>query len=194
MTWAILGVAAASYAAFWAWYVGFGRRISPAETQQVMQCLAGEGWTPAQRENLRRFLENDDGRDFVMVNALHFKTPRREARASFAKYADAFRGELFKRAGHPLLMATAAAANLENLHCEAADDWTAAAVVRYRSRRDFARIVMAFAGSEHHAHKLAALEKTFAFPAAPWFVLGGPRLVVALVLALAAAVAHAAVA
>ena len=35
--------------------------------------------------------------------------------------------------------------------------------------------------------KLQALEKTFAFPASPWFVFGGPQVVVALVMALFAA-------
>ena len=42
-------------------------------------------------------------------------------------------------------------------------------------------------GSEHHGLKLDALEKTLAFPSSPWFVLGGPRLVVALTIALLAA-------
>ena len=31
------------------------------------------------------------------------------------------------------------------------------------------------------------MEKTFAFPAAPWMMIGGPRVVVALVMALVAA-------
>ena len=45
-------------------------------------------------------------------------------------------------------------------------------------------------GSEHHGLKLDSLEKTFAFPASPWFMLGGPRIVVALAIALVAALTH----
>jgi hypothetical protein len=190
MSWMIWLIALASYALFWSWYVGFGRKISPEKIEQVMRCLVAEEWAPERMKNLRRFFENDDGKDFVMVNALHLKEPRKESRALFNKYGAAFRTQLVRRAGHPLLMGSAAASNIENVNCEAADNWTAAALVRYRSRSDFAEMVIAFAGSEHHQYKLDAMEKTFAFPAAPWFVLGGPRWLVALALALSAALAH----
>jgi hypothetical protein len=155
-----------------------------------MARLTGDAFSPAQRENLRRFLENDDGKDFVMVNAIHFKAPENESRALFAKYGAAFRGPLLRRAGHPVVMGRAAAANIENVHCESADHWSMAALVRYRSRADFAEIAALFAGSQNHQWKLDAMEKTFAFPAAPWFQLGGPRYLVALVLALGAALVH----
>ncbi|MFT5443015.1 MAG: hypothetical protein ACI8W3_002060 [Myxococcota bacterium] len=186
----IVAVALGLYAAFWSWYVGFGRKISPAEIERVMDCLTGGTWTSKQRDSARQFFENDDGKDFVMVNALHFRPPIKKSQALFAKYGAAFRPELVKRAGHPVLMAQAAAANLENLNSDAADDWSMAAMVRYRSRRDFAEIAILFAGGSDHQLKLDAMEKTFAFPAAPWFVLGGPRLVVGLAIALAAALAH----
>jgi hypothetical protein len=48
----------------------------------------------------------------------------------------------------------------------------------------------ATSGSKHHGLKLESLEKTFAFPASPWFVFGGPRIVVALGIALLASVLH----
>ncbi len=85
------------------------------------------------------------------------------------------------------MMARAAAGNIENVACDHADDWTAAGMVRYRSRRDFMEMLPATVGSQHHGLKLAALEKTFAFPASHWFMFGGPRIVVALVIALLAA-------
>jgi len=186
----IFGVAFALYAVFWSWYVGFGRKISADEIEAVMACLPDEQWSEKQRENVRRFFENDDGKDFVMINALHFKEPIHQSRAMFAKYGESFRGPLLRRAGHPLIMATAAASNIENVNCDAADNWTMAASVRYRSRRDFAQMAILFAGSDDHQLKLDSVEKTFAFPAAPWIVLGGPRWVVGLGLALSAALAH----
>jgi hypothetical protein len=186
----IVGVAVGLYAAFWSWYVGFGRKISPTEIERVMACLTGDTWTPKQLASARQFFENDDGKDFVMVNGLHFRPPIKESQALFAKYGAAFRPELIKRAGHPVVMAQAAAANLENLNSDAADDWSMAALVRYRSRRDFAEIAVLFAGGANHQLKLDAMEKTFGFPAAPWFMLGGPCWVVGLAIALAAALAH----
>lgn len=186
----IFGTAIALYAAFWAWYVGFGRKISPAEIERVMARLGDDDLTPEQLGHLRRFLENDDGRDFVMVNAIHFKEPERESRALFARYGAAFKGPLFKRAGHPVLMGRAASAILENVHCDAVQHWSMTALVRYRSRADFADIATLFVGSQNHQWKLDAMEKTFAFPAAPWFMVGGPRWIVALVLALGASLVH----
>jgi hypothetical protein len=162
--------------------------MSTAEIERFMARVKEEGIPPERMESFRHFFENDDGKDFVMVNALHFKEPVKQSRALFAKYGAAFRNPLFQRAGHPLLMGSAAASNIENVNCDAADHWSVAAVVRYRSRRDFAEIAMLFAGSDNHRWKLDAMEKTFAFPAAPWFVLGGPRWLVGLALALTACV------
>jgi hypothetical protein len=44
--------------------------------------------------------------------------------------------------------------------------------------------------SEHHGFKLAALEKTFAFPASAILNIGSVRSLVGLVIALIAAVTH----
>jgi hypothetical protein len=194
MTWLIVGTALAVYALFWSWYVGFGRKMSADEIDRVMQQLAGgPEMTPDRLANIRRFFEQDDGQDFVMVNAIHFRKPEKESRALFARYGAAFRGPLLKRAGHPLIMGRAAASNLENVKCDMADHWSMAALVRYRSRADFAEMAMLFVGSQNHQWKLDAMEKTFAFPAAPWFLLAGPRWVVALAVALCAALVHIAV-
>ena len=83
--------------------------------------------------------------------------------------------------------------NIENVACDHADNWSAAGMIRYRSRRDLMDILPATIGSDHHHLKLESLEKTFAFPSSPWFMLGGPRLVVALAIALIAALLHLAV-
>lgn len=176
------------YAAFWCWYVGFRRKITPDEAKETMQIIDSAGnMTPKQRESISNFLTNDDGRDFVMVNLLELKRPLRESRKKLGTYQKVFLGALLRKAGHPVMIATAASGNVENVACEHADDWTAAGMIRYRSRRDLMEILPATVGSEHHGLKLAALEKTFAFPASPWFMLGGPRVVVALGVALTAA-------
>jgi hypothetical protein len=193
MTWFIFAGAGLFYAAFWSWYVGFGHKMSPAKIERVLTELKRVELTEEQHENFRNFFETDDGKEFVMVNALHFKKPVLESQKLFSKYSAAFRDPLIKRAGHPVVMATAAARNIENVNCDQADDWSVGAVVRYRSRADFAEIALLFAGSENHQDKLDAMEKTFAFPASPRFMMGGPRVIVGLVLALGAALSALAV-
>lgn len=183
------------YAVFWCWYVGFRSRITPAEAAATMDLLdKAASITPKQRASLAHFLANDDGRDFVMVNLLELKKPVRESRKKLDSYQKVFLGGLLRKAGHPVMIATAASGNVENVACEHADDWMAAGMIRYRSRRDLMEVLPATVGSEHHGLKLTALEKTFAFPASPWFMLGGPRVVVALTVALIAALTQLAIA
>ena len=188
----IFSTALGLYALFWAWYVGLGRKISPALLAEVERLMTEDdgGLTDTHKKNVRHFLENDDGKDFVMVNLLALKQPRRESLSLLNKYSKVFLGSLLKRAGHPIARASAAAGKIEFLNVPEGDEWDAAFLVRYRSRSDFAEMMIETWGSEHHGFKLAALDRTFAFPASPWFVLGGPKIMVALILALAAALLH----
>jgi hypothetical protein len=187
-TYVIWAVAATVYAIFWCWYVGFRNKITPREVEDIMQLFEFHQFgTQSQREHLRRFLANDDGKDFVMVNLLHLKAPLAESRKKLDTYQKIFLGALLRRAGHPVMVARAASGNVENVACDHMDHWGAAGLIRYRSRRDLMEILPATVGSAHHNLKLEALEKTFAFPASPWFMFGGPRVVVALLVALLAA-------
>ncbi|MEZ7951956.1 MAG: hypothetical protein QMC02_04500, partial [Halioglobus sp.] len=124
------------------------------------------------------------------VNLLHLKSPKKESLEKLNTYQKIFLGSLLRKAGHPIMIARAASGNVENVACDHADDWSAAGMIRYRSRRDLMNILPATIGSEHHGLKLESLEKTFAFPASPWFMFGGPRIVVALGIALLASVLH----
>ena len=79
------------------------------------------------------------------------------------------------------------AKNIENLHCDQADNWTSTGIIRYRSRRDCAETLLDTFGSNHHGDKLAALEKTLAFPVTTSLLMGSPRVLMAMGLALIAA-------
>ncbi len=183
--------AAIIYALFWCWYVGFRRKITPQEAHAAMAMFDGHTqFTAKQKQAIQHFFETDDGKDFVMVNLLELKKPVRESRKKLAAYQKIFLGNLLRKAGHPVFIATAASGNIENVACDQADDWMAAGMIRYRSRRDLLEVLPDTIGSEHHDLKLESLEKTFAFPASPWMIMGGPRIVVALSLALLAALTH----
>jgi hypothetical protein len=187
----IWGTALLIYALFWWWYVGFRRKITPQEVEKTMGLFTNDSaWTEQQRENMRNFLANDDGKDFVMVNLLLLNRPEKESRKKLDRYQKIFLGALLRKAGHPVMIAMAASGNIENVACDQDEGWGAAGMIRYRSRRDLMEMLPATIGSEHHALKLAALDRTFAFPASPWFLFGGPKLLVPLSVALLAALVH----
>ena len=189
----IWSTAAIVYAIFLLWYVGFSRKITSAEVEATVKLFQEHGSVSEKKINdIRHLFENDDGKDFVMENLLELKEPRSESRKKLAQYQKIFLGNLLKRAGHPIFIANAASGNIENLGCSS-DNWTAAGMIRYRSRRDLMEVLPATIGSEHHALKLDSLERTFAYPGAPWTIMGGPKLVVPLVLALMACLAHLAI-
>jgi hypothetical protein len=191
MNWQIWATAATLYALFHAWYVGVGRRLSTQEIERLMTLLDSHGAEPAQREGLRSFLQQDTGRSFVMVNLLQLAEPKAKAREAMALYQKRFLGRLLRHAGHPLFLGRAASArNIEQWGIEA-DGWDVVGLIRYRSRRDLARMVeFSFREDAVRAAKHQALQKTFAVPVDPWMVTGGVCVVVALTLALLASIAQ----
>jgi hypothetical protein len=97
---------------------------------------------------------------------------------------------LLRRAGHPALIGRAAGSYVERWGVEPDPGWSVAGVIRYRSRRDMMELATDPAFEPAHAFKIAALANTLAFPLSPAFVVAGPRIWVALVFALLAALGH----
>jgi hypothetical protein len=197
----IWAAALALYGGFWLWYVGIPRPLTAAEIDAHLALVAKSelGVTPDRLARLRAFLEADDGGEFFMLNLLRVQPgpvvgpgsdQPRSAREVMAGYSDHFMPALFRRGGHPAYYGRAAAGYLEEWKVEPDPGWTVAAAIRYRSRRDMIELVTdpRFAGA--HAFKEAALANTLAFPTAPAFVVVGPKIWVALVLALLAALAQ----
>ena len=181
-------IALSLYALFWLWYCGVKGRLSKHEVDIFISSFEAKGLSERALSNIRGFLEQDDGREFFMVNLLEIKSPKRESQKLLMGYFKKFVSGMIPRGGHPLFLAKAAAKNIENLNCEHADNWSSVGIIRYRSRRDFAQIVLNTFGSEHHADKLLSLKKTLAFPSTTTLFFGSPKIIIALVLGLAAAV------
>jgi hypothetical protein len=97
---------------------------------------------------------------------------------------------LFKRAGHPIFVGPAAGGYLEHWGVEPNPGWTFAGIIRYRSRRDMIVLATDPAFDPAHAYKIAAMANTLAFPVTPAMTFFGPRVWMALVLLLLAALAH----
>ena len=183
-------VAALAYAAFLLWYLPLWRRVSPDEVRHVVVAAEAEGMPAERIAELRRFLENDSGEAFVIVNLLQLREPKADAQRAMAVYQKRFMGRLFRMAGFPLYAGRAAMArNIEQWGIDA-DGWDAVALVRYRCRRDLARMILFSCEDGVRDFKHAGLERTFAVPVRPIVSSVSPCLLVGLSLALAAALMH----
>ena len=183
------------YAAFFSWYTSFGGPLSQKEMDhyyEMFEAGASDGSTE-QRARLRKFMEEDSGDDFVMINVIDmYEEPMQitgvltsdTSETVLDKYMEYMYPALFSRASHPVLFGQAANEAMDLMNAPDMEHWTTGAAMRYRSRRDMLEIASnpAFRGA--HDFKVAAMEKTIAFPIDPWFHLGDPRLLLALLLGL----------
>ena len=188
-------VIVAIFAAFFYWYTAFGGPLSDAEIEHALTALDEAGMEPDRLEVWEQFMRSDTGDDFAMLNALHLRDqpiqvdgvePGDSSEDVMARYTEPFLGKALRSAAHPVMFGTAASSAIDLWGIEGADQWTAGGLVRYRSRRDLIQQAVYFSqqGDDMKVHrfKTAALEKTIAYPLDPWFQLGDPRLVLALVL------------
>lgn len=183
------------YLAFFSWYTSFKGPLTAAEIDHYMAYFEKNS-TSSQPEflaSLRKFMEEDTGDDFVMINvidmyetplAVEGVTPGESSGDVLDKYMQYMYPELFARASHPILFGSAANTAMDLMNAEGMEQWSSGAGMRYRSRRDMLEISANKNFSNSHHFKVAAMRKTIAFPIDPWFQLGDPRLILALVLAL----------
>lgn len=168
---------AATVAAFLLWHMPLRGPLSDEEIDTALTSFtetAGAGWASA--EDFERFLRNDDGRPFVMINLVELRDaaayPDGHALASEARtgaqasaaYGRAMMPLLLQRGSYPMTLAQREATILSSLGAEAGT-FDTLAVVRYRSRRDFLEMVTSPAFETAVVHKWASLENTLAAPA-----------------------------
>ncbi len=180
------------YVLFFGWYTSFGGPLAPEEIEYYVRFMQEHGAEPERVALWQRFMETDTGDDFAMMNYLDLRdtpkpgpgvAPGDTSEEVMARYATPFMAKAMQSAAHPVLLGSAASVALDLWGIDGADRWTTGAVVRYRSRRDIMEQVVYAQGLDIHEFKIAALEKTVAFPIDPWFHLGDPRLVLGLVFA-----------
>jgi len=182
------------YGVFLVWYGGRGKPLTPAEVERLLAEIRQRAGRSAQSEepplfqSFRDLVKNDDGRDYIMVNLLKFRSKALypadspfgdDVKAANARYNRAVIPALIKHGSHPLF---ASQVQGRFLHPDGADDWDQVAMVRYRSRRDMLKMVIDMAGTNADIHKWAALEKTQVFPARPVVSLFFVRATVAVLL------------
>ena len=179
------------YLPFTFWYTNLGGPLSQEEIAAFVTQMERSGREPAQIERIRRFMEEDTGRQFLMVNVLDMAdTPRPVAGVPpgessgqlMGRYMEHMYPELLKRASHPIFMGNAVFDSMDIVGIEGAESWTAAALMRYRSRRDLLEIASNPIFQGKHEFKMAALDKTIAYPVETRLYLSDPRFLLLLVL------------
>lgn len=152
------------------------------------------GSSPDRIAYYEKFLREDTGRQFLMLNAIDMNEnppnvsgaqPGESAEQLMSRYLEQIVPELLKRASHPVVMGNAPfttidLAGLEGI--EGAEIWDQGAFIRYRSRRDFMHIIANPATLSKHNFKLAAMEKTVAYPIETGLNLGDLRLLLGLLI------------
>ncbi len=185
------------YSAFFSWYTSFGGPLTSDEIARYRGVV--EEMSDGDPERIavwQHFMQTDTGDDFGMISVVDLNEtptliegvePGESSEEVLAKYTEPFFGQVVRSAAHPVLVGSAAAPAIDIWGIEGASDWGQGVIVRWRSRRDllkFLEVIRDESGdSSIHDFRIAAIEKTIAYPLDPWFHLGDPRLLLALVFA-----------
>lgn len=199
--WWVWPLALGVYAAFRLWYDNWRGPLRAAEIEDYLaRAAASRVASATDLQALRSFLEADDGREFVMSNLVRvhagevphphtgLPTPGLEL---LHAYAQRFIRLLLRHGGHPVLALRKVGGYVDAWNVAPDPGWHVVGAMRYRSRRDLMKIAVHPSLGPVHLLKAAGTAMTFSFPTQP--VVSGvlrPRAAVALLLALAAALAH----
>lgn len=179
-----------AWALFTFWYTNTAGPLSAEEVERYVDRYRSMN-PDGDASRLRAFLSSDTGDQFLMVNLLDMAddppdvegaAPGESASQLLGRYMAHMYPALLRRACHPVYVGDAVAPTLDSVGITGAEVWTRAALVRYRSRRDMIDIATRPAFAGRHAFKLAALEKTIAFPVENVMYLADPRWLLALIL------------
>ena len=162
------------YVFFFIWYTNLSGPLNDKEIKFFMKVISERAINDEQRiERLRKFMEEDDGKDFFMVNFLDYNDtpetmPATGKGASSSNlmnyYMEYMYPEMFKRASHPVFFSDVFFPAMDIVSAEGMEDWDNVALVRYRSRKDMLQIGLNPIFDERHPYKIEALDKTIAIP------------------------------
>ena len=199
-TWLILG---AVYIGFFFWYTDMGGKLSQEEIQIFIkkheQNIINDGVSPDSEEFqlridfLKKFMEEDNGKQFIMVNNIEMNknpgdvvgaNPGESADQLMSRYMEYMWPNLLKRASHPIFMSNAIYQSMDLVGIEEAETWDQAALMRYKSRRTMMEIVTNPNMMNRHDFKIAALQKTIAYPVEPFGFYSDMRLIFGMLIAI----------
>ena len=184
------------YAGFFLWYTDIGGKLEKEEIEFFLEkleenALANSVDFNTQHESIKRFMEEDTGRQFLMVNNIDMDDdpenvegaePGESAERLLDRYMEHMYSQLLKRACHPIFAGSVIHPSMDLVGIEGAEIWDQAALMRYKSRRAFMEVVTHPNMLSKHDFKEAALEKTIAYPVETDIYLSDLRFLLALIL------------
>ena len=187
------------YVGFFLWYTNIGGKLDKEEIEFFLEKFeenasansADPETYNSQKNLIKRFMEEDTGRQFLMVNNIDMDDdpedvegaePGESAERLLDRYMEHMYAQLLKRACHPVFAGNAVHPSMDLVGIEGAEIWDQAALMRYKSRRAFMEVVTHPNMGSKHAFKVAAMEKTIAYPVETVLYLGDPRFLLALIL------------
>ena len=170
----------AIYVAIFFWYTNFHGPLTRDEADAYVAQIRERGAAPERLAALTRFLYDDDGDDFVMVNLIdmrkHDSAEGGETPSQLLdRYMEYMWPSLFLRACHPVFFSQGRYEALDIWGIDGAHNWSQFALMRYRSRRDMLEIAINQQFKDSHDFKIAAMKKTVAFPVSGGFSYADPR-------------------
>jgi hypothetical protein len=199
--WWVWLVAATLYAGFLLFYNNWRGKLTREEIDTMLAQAEAQGAADLNDLSIvRKFLEEDDGREFVMVNLVRVPdtmvidpdTGAQVPASDMMKaYSKAFMPRLIKHGGHPALAARKVGGYVDAWKVGPDPGWSIVGFMRYRSRRDMLKMVVDPTFKDAHKYKLLGVGETFSFPTQPFIrAYVSPRVTVFLILALVAALAQ----
>ena len=184
------------YAGFFLWYTDMGGKLDEEEIEFFLEKLeenasVNSDDSRTQISRIKRFMEEDTGRQFLMVNNIDMNEnpedvegaePGESAESLLDRYMEHMYSQLIKRACHPVFAGYAIHPSMDIVGIEGAEIWDQAALMRYKSRRAFMEVVTHPNMLSKHDFKVAALEKTIAYPVETALYLSDPRFLLAVIL------------
>ncbi|GBF56865.1 hypothetical protein PbB2_00522 [Candidatus Phycosocius bacilliformis] len=198
LIWMIWGVALGLYLSFLFWYENWRGPLKPQEIDRFLEAVGPRlEESGNSRAVLRAFLEQDDGREFHMLNVVkaemgHVIDPRSGRSVKgvtlLNRYSRRFLPILISRGGLPAIVGRKVGGYIDAWKTPNDPGWTLFGLMRYRSRRDLVALATHPDFLAAHPEKQLGTAVTFSFPTQSILSLyAGPRVTAFLVLALAAA-------
>ena len=197
-TWLILG---SVYIVFFFWYTDIEGALSQEEIQGFLnkheqniidnRLSTNLEELQLRMDFLRRFMEEDSGRQFIMVNNIEMDpdpgdvpgaNSGESADELLSRYMEHMWPNLLKRASHPIFGGNAIWQSMDLVGIEGAETWDQMALMRYKSRRAFMEIITHPNMMDRHDFKVAAMQKTIAYPVEPFAYFSDLRIILGMLM------------
>ena len=172
------------------WHGAFERPLSPEEIDTYMKRMSK--LSPNRDTSfIKQVIQQDKGQAIYMVNAIKLrdkpisvegKRMEMSSEEVLKKYSSFVISFLIRRGSYPIYVGTASGYAAETWGIEHAQDWSSGAIMRYRSLRTLLEMATNPTFQEFHDFKIAAIEKTIAYPTYARFHIGGLRVLIFFIL------------